>query len=81
MIVLEECNDALSAALLRLGALVLVSDDSQTGVFVETGEGLMQTATESLPFDDMEAAHTLKESLERAKVLLPSGSWSGSGRI
>jgi sulfate adenylyltransferase subunit 1 len=78
---LPEQNDAALAALLRMGILVLLTGPKDSSISVTTADGSTDAPADSLPLDDLEAAHVLEGLLERLQILLPLGSFSDSGGI
>ncbi len=76
-----EESDSSLAALLAVGALVLISGAPGSDISITTADGATSAPPESLPIDDLEAAGALTKLLERIQVLRSSGTWSDSGGI
>ena len=82
VVVLDQWNDSLTAALRNAGILVLVAAETGAANFqIVTSDGEIELKTESLPKTDEEAASAIFRLLERTQILFTADLWSESDGI
>ncbi len=77
----EKQPDAVTDALVRLGAVVILPGVPERGFSIATAVGKTDTSAETLSIVNEEALQSLERLLERMQILLPAPGWSDSGGI
>ena len=77
----EKQPDAVTDALVRLGAVVILPGVPERGFSIATAVGKTDTSAETLSLVNEEALQSLERLLERMQILLPAPGWSDSGGI
>jgi glycine cleavage system aminomethyltransferase T len=80
--VFESQTPEIVDALVRAGALVILTGTQREGLSIRTAAGAVDVAAEgSVPISGKEATAWLEGVLEKKQILLPTTAWSESGGI